>query len=115
MTMPAMAPPESPLELLVSAGVTVTLAPVAIGSVKGTVVVGLAVEVTTTRLLDVGRMGAVMNAVDNRRNVAAVVVTFNRLEKLKRVLASLESQTFLPKALIIVDNASTCFGQDNGH
>ena len=52
-------------------------------------------------------MGAVMNAVDNRRNVAAVVVTFNRLEKLKKVLASLESQTFLPKALIIVDNAST--------
>ena len=48
-----------------------------------------------------------MNAVDNRRNVAAVVVTFNRLEKLKKVLASLESQTFLPKALIIVDNAST--------
>lgn len=41
------------------------------------------------------------------RNVAAVVVTFNRLEKLKKVLASIENQTFLPQALIIVNNAST--------
>ena len=40
-------------------------------------------------------------------NVAAVVVTFNRLEKLKTVLASLESQTRLPNQLIIVNNAST--------
>ena len=39
--------------------------------------------------------------------VAAVVVTFNRLEKLKTVLASLESQTRLPEQLIIVNNAST--------
>ena len=40
-------------------------------------------------------------------NVAAVVVTFNRLEKLKKVLASLEAQTRLPEQLIIVNNAST--------
>ncbi|KFI40533.1 glycosyltransferase, group 2 family protein [Bifidobacterium actinocoloniiforme DSM 22766] len=41
------------------------------------------------------------------KNVAAVVVTFNRLEKLKKVLASLEAQTMLPSHLVIVDNAST--------
>lgn len=52
-------------------------------------------------------MGKVMNTADNRQNVAAVVVTFNRLAKLKKVLASLEEQTCLPKTLIIVDNAST--------
>ena len=39
--------------------------------------------------------------------VAAIVVTFNRLEKLKKVLASLEVQTRLPEQLIIVNNAST--------
>ncbi|MDQ1127875.1 glycosyltransferase family 2 protein [Microbacterium sp. SORGH_AS_0888] len=40
-------------------------------------------------------------------NVAAVVVTFNRLEKLKRVLASIEAQTRQPSVLIVIDNAST--------
>lgn len=39
--------------------------------------------------------------------VAAVVVTFNRLEKLKRVLSSLESQTHAPATVFVVDNAST--------
>lgn len=39
--------------------------------------------------------------------VAAVVVTFNRLDKLKKVLTSLETQTRLPDELIIVNNAST--------
>lgn len=39
--------------------------------------------------------------------IAAVVVTFNRLAKLKKVLTSLASQTRLPDQLIIVDNAST--------
>lgn len=39
--------------------------------------------------------------------VAAIVVTFNRLAKLKTVLKSLESQTRLPDQLIIVNNAST--------
>ena len=52
-------------------------------------------------------MGKVINTPVNQQNVAAVVVTFNRLAKLKKVLASLEAQTLLPKALIIVDNAST--------
>ena len=42
-----------------------------------------------------------------QQTVAAVVVTFNRLEKLKTVLASLEAQTRLPEQLIIVNNAST--------
>lgn len=40
-------------------------------------------------------------------NVAAVVVTYNRLEKLKTVLASLESQTRMADQIIIVNNAST--------
>lgn len=39
--------------------------------------------------------------------VAAVVVTFNRLEKLKSVIAALEGQTVLPATLLIIDNAST--------
>jgi len=39
--------------------------------------------------------------------VSAVVVTFNRLAKLKTVIASIEAQTFPPTRLIIVDNAST--------
>ena len=39
--------------------------------------------------------------------VAAVVVTFNRLEKLKTVLSSIESQTFPVDKLLIIDNAST--------
>lgn len=40
-------------------------------------------------------------------SVAAVVVTFNRLEKLKKVIASLEAQTQKPEFLVIIDNAST--------
>ncbi|MCR2823993.1 glycosyltransferase [Microbacterium sp. zg.Y909] len=39
--------------------------------------------------------------------VAAVVVTFNRLEKLRRVLASIAAQTHPVERLIVVDNAST--------
>ncbi|GAA3944344.1 glycosyltransferase family 2 protein [Pseudoclavibacter caeni] len=39
--------------------------------------------------------------------VAAVVVTYNRLEKLKKVLAALERQTRRPDALVLLDNAST--------
>ncbi|MFC5338909.1 glycosyltransferase family 2 protein [Leucobacter denitrificans] len=39
--------------------------------------------------------------------VAAVVVTFNRLEKLKKVIASIEAQEHAPSHLVIVDNAST--------
>lgn len=39
--------------------------------------------------------------------VAAVIVTYNRLEKLKNVLVALEKQTVLPANIIVVDNAST--------
>lgn len=39
--------------------------------------------------------------------IAAVVVTYNRLEKLKKVLASLEAQTRMPDQLVIVNNAAT--------
>ena len=39
--------------------------------------------------------------------VAAVVVTFNRIDKLKTVIASIEAQTHAPSSLVIVDNAST--------
>jgi GT2 family glycosyltransferase len=39
--------------------------------------------------------------------VDAVVVSFNRLEKLKRVIAAIEGQERRPDRLIIVDNAST--------
>lgn len=39
--------------------------------------------------------------------VAAVVVTYNRLQKLKKVLSALERQTVLPSTIIVVNNAST--------
>ncbi|MFD4959973.1 glycosyltransferase family 2 protein [Microbacterium sp. NPDC058389] len=39
--------------------------------------------------------------------VAAVVVTFNRLEKLKTVIASIEAQTHAVERLLVIDNAST--------
>jgi GT2 family glycosyltransferase len=39
--------------------------------------------------------------------VAAVVVTFNRLEKLKTVIASIQKQTLPVESLIIIDNASS--------
>ncbi|NNC13074.1 glycosyltransferase family 2 protein [Planctomonas sp. JC2975] len=39
--------------------------------------------------------------------VTAVVVAFNRLEKLKTVIASIEAQTRRPDRLIVVDNASS--------
>ena len=57
MTMPAMAPPESP-PLLEWTAVMVTFAPVATGVWKGMVVVGLCVAVTTVTPEEVGRMGA---------------------------------------------------------
>ena len=40
-------------------------------------------------------------------SVAAVVVTFNRLEKLKTVIASIEAQTHAVETLFVIDNAST--------
>jgi GT2 family glycosyltransferase len=41
------------------------------------------------------------------QRVAAVVVTYNRLEKLKTVLAKLRAQTTPPEWIVLVDNAST--------
>ena len=55
MTIPAMAPPESP-ECCASDAVRVMLAPVATGASKGTVVDGAAVVVTTAVVLDVWRI-----------------------------------------------------------
>jgi len=40
-------------------------------------------------------------------NIGAIVVTFNRLEKLKKALKSYEEKTLLPKYILVVDNAST--------
>ncbi len=40
-------------------------------------------------------------------NISMVIVTYNRLEKLKKAINSIYSQKFLPKNLIIVNNAST--------
>lgn len=40
------------------------------------------------------------------QRVAAVVVTYNRLEKLKTVLASLRAQSTPPEWIVLVDNAS---------
>lgn len=40
-------------------------------------------------------------------SVAAVVVTFNRLEKLKTVIASIEAQSHAVETLFLIDNAST--------
>jgi len=41
------------------------------------------------------------------QRVAAVVVTYNRLDKLKTVLAKLRAQTTPPEWIVLVDNAST--------
>lgn len=41
------------------------------------------------------------------QRVAAVVVTYNRLDKLKTVIAKLEAQTTPAEWIVIVDNAST--------
>ncbi|MGN7189013.1 glycosyltransferase family 2 protein [Microbacterium enclense] len=39
--------------------------------------------------------------------VAAIVVTYNRVEKLKTVLDSIEAQTHAPAKIFVIDNAST--------
>lgn len=39
-------------------------------------------------------------------NITCVIVTFNRLEKLKKCLAAYEEQLYLPTRLIVVDNGS---------
>ena len=40
-------------------------------------------------------------------DICAVVVTYNRLDKLKKALASYSAQELLPKYLVVVNNAST--------
>lgn len=39
--------------------------------------------------------------------IAAVIVTFNRLELLKKCIDAIENQTFLPETIYVVNNAST--------
>jgi hypothetical protein len=58
MTIPAMAPPDSPLLALTSMPLRVTLAPVTTGGMNGTVVVGALVAVAVVMPEDVGRRGA---------------------------------------------------------
>jgi len=41
------------------------------------------------------------------RTVAAVIVTYNRVEKLRKVLDALDAQTKRPDRIYVVDNAST--------
>jgi GT2 family glycosyltransferase len=40
-------------------------------------------------------------------SLAAVIVTYNRLDKLKQVVAALQQQTRMPERIFMVDNAST--------
>lgn len=44
---------------------------------------------------------------ENKNKIAAVVVTYNRLNLLKEVLHAFEKQTVYPSYMIIVDNASS--------
>ena len=39
--------------------------------------------------------------------IGAVIVTYNRLEKLKKCLASYENQSYPPDRILVIDNAST--------
>lgn len=41
------------------------------------------------------------------KQIYVLIVTYNRLEKLKKCLAAYDEQTFLPHKIIIVDNCST--------
>lgn len=40
-------------------------------------------------------------------NIGVVITTFNRLEKLKKALDAYRKQTYIPKCVIVVDNASS--------
>ena len=42
-----------------------------------------------------------------RTSLAAVIVTYNRLDKLKLVIEALKKQTYMPERIYVVDNAST--------
>lgn len=40
-------------------------------------------------------------------NIGVVIVTYNRLTKLKKCLSSYETQSYVPSAILVVNNAST--------
>ena len=44
---------------------------------------------------------------NKKMKIGAVVVTYNRLDKLKKALESFEKQLYLPAYVIVADNAST--------
>ena len=46
------------------------------------------------------------------KSYAAVIVTYNRKDKLKKAIECLKKQTFKPEKIIIIDNASTDGTQD---
>ncbi len=43
----------------------------------------------------------------SKNTIAAVVVTYNRLELLKECIEAVLSQTHKPDAIIVIDNGST--------
>ena len=50
--------------------------------------------------------------ISDKENVVAVVVTHNRPDELRQVLTALERQTFLPRHIIVFDNASALSTQE---
>ena len=42
-----------------------------------------------------------------RNKICVVIVTYNRLEKLKRALLCYVNQKYLPSCIVVVDNCST--------
>lgn len=44
---------------------------------------------------------------ENKKTTAAIIVTYNRADKLSKVIDSILAQTSVPDTLIIIDNAST--------
>ena len=76
MTMPAIAPPESPPLAVALSDVSVMLAPVATGVSNGIVVVGLRVLVTVVTVDDVGLRAAVAPPAPATTTVVAPAVTY---------------------------------------
>ena len=44
---------------------------------------------------------------NNGSSLAAVIVTYNRLDKLTKVIDALKAQTLPPDRILVIDNAST--------
>lgn len=59
--------------------------------------------------IDASFLECSMNAVklDEKSMVSAVIVTFNRVEKLEKVLNAVSRQTYKPNRIFVIDNAST--------